>query len=169
MPEITMPEVKLPDVKLPDGLRDMTKDDIVHAVREVKVPKTIKLPDVDLSDIELPDAIADRLPRRRGPNPLLPLLALTIVGMAVVAAWWLFTSATTGPRVRRAVDDLKSRMNSEPSDLVRYDNDADLGSLVSQQETGPATMNDPYAAEASPFVDQIGVPVGPGAYSESAR
>ena len=64
MPEITLPEVKLPDVKLPDGFRDMSKDDFVHAVREVKLPKNVKLPDVDLSDIDLPDAIADRMPGR---------------------------------------------------------------------------------------------------------
>jgi hypothetical protein len=102
MPEITMPEIKLPEIKLPDGLREMTRDDIVQAAKDVKLPKQVKLPDIDLSKIELPDAIEDRMPGRRQMNPIVPLLALTVVGLAVVAAWWLFTSATTGPRVRRA-------------------------------------------------------------------
>ena len=86
MPEITLPDVKIRDVKLPEGFRDMTKDDIVHAVRDVKLPKNIKLPDVDLSDIELPDAIVERMPGRRRTNPLIPLLALTVIGAVFAAA-----------------------------------------------------------------------------------
>ena len=155
MPEITLPEVKLPDVKLPDGFRDMSKDDFVHAVREVKLPKNIKMPDVDLTDIELPDAIADRMPGRRRPNPLIPILALTIVGALVAAVWWLVTSSTTGPRIRRAVDDVKSRMTGDENGLVRYDDETHLDSLVSQEHpmSTPIT-SDPYTmagAGASEF------------------
>src|SRR4051794_11061956 len=121
MPEITMPEVKLPDIKLPDNLREMNKDDIVQAVKEAKLPKKVKLPDIDLSNIDvpnsivdrMPDSIADRMPRRRGPNPLIALLAMTVVGFALAGIWWLVASPSAGPRVRRAVDDLKSRMNGE--------------------------------------------------------
>jgi hypothetical protein len=177
MPEINMPEVKLPDVKLPDGLRNMTKDDIVEAARDVRLPKDMKLPrkiempDIDLSGIQLPDAIADRLPGRRRTNPLIPLLALTIVGLVVVAAWWLFTSATTGPRVRRAVDDLRSRMNGESNDMIRYDDETNLGSLLDQDRLSSTDL--PYASE--PFgtnqvgemgYDDAGVAVGPGATSD---
>ena len=173
MPEITLPEVKLPEIKLPDGLREMTRDDIVQAAKDVKLPKQIK--DFDLSKIELPDAIEDRMPGRRRTNPLIPVLALTVVGLAVVAAWWLFTSATTGPRVRRAVDDLRTRMQGEPSDLIRYDNEADLGSLLGQQ--GDATLSQPYATEPFGAADVgemgidngSGVPVGPGASAEEVR
>lgn len=172
MPEITLPEVKLPDIKLPD-FREMTRDDIVEAAKDVKLPKNIRMPDVDLSKIELPDAIEDRLPGRRRTNPMIPLLALTVVGLAVVAAWWLFTSATTGPRVRRAVDDLRTRMSGEPSDLIRYDDDTDLGSLVGQGETTMGENQSPYASE--PFrtadvgemgYDREGVAVGPGATAD---
>jgi hypothetical protein len=164
MAEITLPEVKLPDIKLPDGLRDMTKDDIVKTVKEtskdvraaakdVKVPDKITLPDIDLSNVELPDEIADRIPGRKRTNPFVPLLALTVIGLAFVAAWWLFTSATTGPRVRRAVDDLRSKMNGETNDLVRYDDERDLGSLVGQ-DTGLETGTDTYGMPGAPFSDQ---------------
>jgi hypothetical protein len=172
MAEITMPEVKLPDIKLPDGFRDMTKDDIVRAAkdaskdvreaaRDVKMPKKIAVPDIDLSKVELPDEIADRLPGRQRTNPFVPLLALTIVGLVFVAAWWLYTSATTGPRVRRAVDDIRSRITGETNDLVRYDNDNDLGSLVSS-DTGLETGTDTYSLPESPFTDSTGEAVGPG-------
>ena len=172
MPEITLPDVKLPDIKLPD-FREMTRDDIVDAAKDVKLPKNMRMPDIDLSKIELPDAIEDRLPGRRRTNPIVPLLALTVVGLAVVAAWWLFTSATTGPRVRRAVDDLRTKMQGEPSDLIRYDDETDLGSLVGQGETTMGENQSPYASE--PFktadvgemgYDSEGVAVGPGTTSE---
>src|SRR5262245_35671956 len=161
MPEITLPEVKLPDIKLPDGFRDMNKDDIVEVVREVKVPKdvkvpkTIKLPDIDLSKVEIPDAvldrlpdsIADRMPRRRGPNPLIALLAMTVVGLVVVGVWWLATSPTAETRMRRAVGTIRSRMNGEENGLVRYDDETHLDSLVSQKESTLSTpmTSDPYA------------------------
>ena len=175
MADITMPEVKLPDIKLPDGLRDMTKDDLIQARDEfVKVAKDaakrrkdaeedLEFPDVDLSKVELPDEIADRLPGRSRPNPFIPLLALTVVGLVVVAAWWLITSSLTGPRVRRAIDDARNRMSGEPKDLVRYDNDRDLGSLV-HQDNGFETGTDPYMAP-SPFTDE-GVAVGPGTMAD---
>ena len=174
MADITMPEVKLPDIKLPDGLRDMTKDDLIQArdefvkvakdaAKDVKMPKRISIPDVDLSKVELPDQIADRLPGRSRPNPFIPLLALTVVGLVVVAAWWLITSSLTGPRVRRAIDDARNRMSGESKDLVRYDNDRDLGSLV-HQDNGFDTGTDSYMAP-SPFTDD-GVAVGPGTMAD---
>ena len=70
MPEITLPEVKLPDIKLPEGLREMTKDDIVQAARDIKLPKRVEMPDIDLSEVDLPDAMTDRMPGRRRTNPL---------------------------------------------------------------------------------------------------
>ena len=159
MPEITLPEVKLPDVKLPDGFRDMSKDDFVHAVREVKLPKNIKMPDVDLSDIELPDAITDRMPGRRRPSPIVPLVALTVVGALIAAVWWLVTSATTGPRIRRAVDDVKSRMNGEENGLIRYDDETHLDSLVSKQA--------PIAGDTYHLGDMGGLPADAGMPVES--
>ena len=75
MPEIKVPEVKLPDFKWPDGLRDMNRDDIMHAARDVRMPKKSDLPDIDLSKldlskidfskVELPKQIADLHPLAR--------------------------------------------------------------------------------------------------------
>jgi hypothetical protein len=171
MPEITLPEVKLPDVKLPEGLRDMTRDDIVQVVRDVKLPKNIKLPEVDMSGVDLPDAIAERMPGRRRTDPRIPLLALTIVGAVFAAAWLLLSSSTTGPRIRSAVDGMKRRMNGESSDLIRYDDETDLGSLVGTADawttpTPSPTASDPYGIGSNGFDDAAGVAVGPGATSD---
>jgi hypothetical protein len=159
-----MPEIQLPEVKLPEGLRDMTKDDIVQAVKEVKMPK------VDLSDLHLPDEINDRLPGRRRTNPLIPLVALTAVGALIAAAWWLITSPVTGPRIRRAVDDVKSRMNGQDTDMIRYDNETDLASLVSHDDASTfsaPTSSDPYGI--APADDDGAVAVGPGMSEEEMR
>ena len=172
-----MPEIKFPDVKLPDGLRDMNKDDIVEVVREVKLPKdvkmpkSIKMPDVDLSKVELPDAvmdrlpdsIADRMPRRRGPNPILALMALTVVGLVFVGAWYLITSPTAGTRVRRAVDDIRSRMNGEENGLIRYDDEKDLGSLVGQESQQTPIAKEPYGVgDMGGLPSDTGIPVESG-------
>ena len=176
MPEITLPEVKLPDFKLPEGLRDMSREDIVNAARDVRMPKRSDLPDidfskVDFSKIELPKQITDRMPKRNRPNPLLPIAGLVALGAAIAAAWWLITSPVTGPRIRNAVKDLKARMNGEPTDLVRYDNDVDLGSIVSDSaETAENLLaTDRYASAngTGDFGDPVAV--GPGETTEGAR
>lgn len=176
MPEITLPEVKLPDLKLPDGLRDMSREDIVNAARDVRMPKRSDLPDidlakVDLSKIELPKQITDRMPKRNRPNPILPIAGLLAVGAAIAAAWWLITSPITGPRIRSAVKDLKSRMNGEPNDLVRYDSDVDLGSLVSDPSATAENLNatDRYASSNGTTDFGDAVAVGPGEMPEGAR
>jgi hypothetical protein len=168
MREITMPEMKLPDIKLPEGLRDMTRDDIVQAahdarVRGAELQKKIELPDIDLSKVdlskidlsgvELPKQIADRLPRRRRPNPLLPIAGIMAVGAMIAGVWWLFTSSVTGPRVRSAVNDLKQRVTGETSDIVRYDNDQNLGSLLGESADGSSSTD--------------GMPGNPGTMSEA--
>jgi hypothetical protein len=134
MAHITLPEVKLPDIKLPDGFRDMSRDDIVQAAQDLHMPKVdlskIEMPDIDFSKFEMPKAITDRMPNRKRSNPLLPIAALLAVGAVIAAVWYLITSPVTGPRIKTAVNDLKSRMTGEPTDLVRYDNDGDLGSLL---------------------------------------
>ena len=185
MREITMPDVKLPDIKLPDGLRDMTRDDIVQAAHDVRVrgselQKKIEMPDIDLSKVdlskidlskvELPKQITDRLPRRRRTNPLLPIAGLVAVGAAIAGVWWLFTSSVTGPRVRSAVNDLKQRVTGESNDLVRYDNDDDLGSLLTDAGEGRSSMG------STPFTSTNGIdplttgsPVGPGVAPEGVE
>jgi hypothetical protein len=134
MPEITLPELKLPDIKLPDGFREMRRDDIVQAARDVRMPKIdlskIEMPDIDLSDVDLPKSIADRLPRRRRTNPLIPFVGLAAIGAAIAGVWWLFTSRVTGPRARHLAYTVKARLTREPNDVIPYDNEANLGSLV---------------------------------------
>jgi len=176
MPDISLPEVKLPELKWPDGLRDMNREDIMNAARDVRLPKRSDLPDVDLSKIdlskmELPKQISDRLPNRKRTNPILPIAGLLAIGAAIAAAWWLLTSPVTGPRIRSAVNDLKSRVNGEDRDLVRYDNDADLGSLLTDPPTASRSSmsSDPY--EDSSRLSDLGdgVAVGPGEMAEGVR
>lgn len=167
MPEINLPEVKLPDIKLPEGLRDMTRDDIVHAARDVRLPrmelpKRVELPDIDFSKLDLPKPIADRLPGRKRRNPLVPFVGLAIVGAVAAAIWWLFTSPETGPRARAAVNDLKAKVTGRRHDLVRYDDEQDLGSLLSDDARSP--MGGPLDPTPSRTTtpDLGAVPVGPG-------
>jgi len=177
MREITMPEVKLPDIKLPEGLREMSRDDIVQAAQDVRIPKMempkkIEMPDIDLSKIdlskiELPKQITDRLPRRRRSNPFLPIAGIVAVAAMIAAAWWLITSPITGPRVRSAVNDLKLRMAGERNDMVRYDNDGDLGSLLADNGHGRSTMGSEPRLNSTDLSDlSDGVPVGPGSLPE---
>jgi hypothetical protein len=181
MPEIKVPEVKLPEFKLPDGLRDMSREDIVNAARDLRMPNRSDLPEIDLSKVEmpkvdfskveLPKQIADRMPKRNRPNPILPIAGVLAIGAAIAAAWWLFTSSVTGPRIRSAVNDLKARMNGEPNDLVRYDSDVDLGSLVTDSSNAHSPSSSFDAYETSNGIADMGegVPVGPGELPQGAR
>jgi hypothetical protein len=172
MAEITLPEVKLPDIRLPGGLREMTRDDIVHAAKDVRMPKMelpsrIEIPDIDLSKVDLPKPIADRLPKRRRSNPLMPIAGLFAIGAVIAGIWYLVTSPVTGPRVKHAFNDLRARMNGQSNDLVRYDNDSDLGSLVSDR-TADMPGSDYETANAARTTgttipsSRSGVAVGPG-------
>jgi hypothetical protein len=175
MPDISMPEVHLPDLKLPEGLRDINRRDIQNAIND-RMPKKIEMPDVDLSKVELPKAVEDRLkqvekkldsidlskvelpkavqdrlPGRRRRNPILPLAAILAVGSAFAAAWWLITSPTATIRVRETADRMWRKVTGQETDLVRYDQDEDLGSLLPdpnqtrpsiEAETWPDTFSD---------------------------
>src|SRR6185436_10023699 len=150
MPDISMPEVHLPDIKLPEGLRDINRRDIQNAIND-RMPKKIEMPDVDLSKVELPKAVEDRLPGRRRSNPILPLAAILAVGSAFAAAWWLITSPTATTRVRETADRMWRKVSGQETDLVRYDQEEDLGSLLPdpnqtrpsiEAETWPDTFSD---------------------------
>jgi hypothetical protein len=184
MPEINLPEVKLPDIKLPDAWREMSRDDIVHAARDVRLPKVelpkrLELPEIDLSKVDLPKPIADRLPGRRRRNPIMPFIGLAVVGAIAAALYWLFTSAETGPRVRSAMNDLKSRVTGQRHDLIRYDDEQDLGSLLGDENrttVGGTDYTSPTVAagglgEGAGTTDFGAVPAGQGeeASSRSVR
>jgi hypothetical protein len=176
MPDISLPDVRLPEIKLPGGLRDINRRDIQAAIND-RMPKTIEMPDVDLSKVALPKAVEDRLKmvekrldsidlskieppkviedrlpqRRRRTNPILPLAAILAVGSAFAAAWWLITSPTAAVRVRESADRTWRKMTGQPLDVVRYDNEENLGSLLpepnqtrptSESETWPDTYSD---------------------------
>jgi len=170
MPDISLPEIHLPDVKLPGGLRDMTRHDIQNAISD-RLPKKVEMPDVDLSRIDLPKAVEDRLskvekainnldlpkaiedrmPGRKRSNPILPLAALLAIGSMFVAAWWLITSPAASVKVRETADRIKARVTGQETSLERYDDDANLTSLLPdpdqtrpsiENETWPDTMAD---------------------------
>jgi hypothetical protein len=179
-----MREITLPDIKLPDGLRDMTRDDIVQAAHDARVrgselQKKIEMPDIDLSKVdfskidlskvELPKQITDRLPGRRRPNPLLPIAGIMAVGAAIAGVWWLFTSSVTGPRVRSAVNDLKARVTGESNDLVRYDNDDDLGSLIADAGHGRSSMASEPLSSTNGAGMKTGSPVGSSVMPEGSN
>jgi hypothetical protein len=188
MPDITLPEVKLPDVKLPEGLRDMNRRDIQAALND-RMPKKVEMPDVDLSkvdlpkvdlakaqksverrlkDVDLPKAVEDRLPRQRT-NPILPIAAFLAVSAAIAAAWWLITSPTAALRVRESADRTWRKVTRQTTDLVRYDDDQDLASLLpdpsvdrptAEEESWPDTFAELGQSVAADTKSTIERPVG---------
>jgi hypothetical protein len=173
MPDLSFPDLHLPDLKLPDGLRDMNRHDIQNAIGD-RMPKRGDLPDIDLSkvdlpkavedrlskmekaiskidvekainNVEMPKAIKDRMPGRKRTNPILPIAALLAVGSMFAAAWWLITSPTATLKIRETADRIKARMSGPETDLQRYDNDANLGSLLPDPEqTRPSVENETW-------------------------
>lgn len=170
MPDISLPEIHLPDLKLPEGLRDMNRKDIQNAIGD-RLPKKIEMPDVDLSkvdlpkavedrlnriekainNVDLPKAIEDRMPGRKRTNPILPFAAFLAVGSMIAAAWWLISSPNATTKVRETADRIRARVTGQETGIVRYDDDADLGSLLPdpdqnrpslEAETWPDTFAD---------------------------
>ena len=184
MREIVMPEVKLPDIKLPEGLREMSRDDIVQAAHDARsnmhMPRKIDLPDIDLSKVdlskvdlsridlskvELPKQISDRLPRRRRSNPLLPIAGIVALGALIAGVWWLFTSSMTGPRVRTAVNDLKQRVTGDSTDVVRYDDERNLESVLSDGGNGRSAIGSEFHSSTDSLSDlSNGIPAGQTTY-----
>ena len=127
------------------------EDDIVNAARGRRAcRRRVDLPDIDLSKIELPKQITDRLPSRHRAEPAPPdrrLRGHRCRDRRGLVADHL--AASTGPRVRRAVDDLKARMNGEPNDLsattTRRTSAASLGQTRRTAAATPMT-SEPYAS-----------------------
>ena len=184
MPDLSLPEIHLPDIKLPEGLRDMNRHDIQNAISD-RMPKKIQMPDIDLSKVELPKvvedrlskvekainkmdlpkAVQDRMPGRKRTNPILPIAALVAIASMFAAAWWLITSPTASLKVREIAGRIKTVVTGQETDVARYDNDADLGSLL----PGPDETRPSVEAETWPdtFADlQKTVSAGNGSASE---
>ena len=170
MPEFTMPEMHLPEIKLPEGLRDMNRHDIQSAISD-RLPRKADLPDLrDLTDlvaatrqlphlvderltaiekaiekIDLPKTVEARMPSRRRSSPIKPLAAILALGSIFTAVWYVLTSPTAGARVREMIAQgrgrLEALMDGRTTTMTRYDDDADLGSLL------------PDPAAARPSVD----------------
>ncbi|HVA87298.1 MAG TPA: hypothetical protein VNF73_13415 [Candidatus Saccharimonadales bacterium] len=110
MPAVDLGHLRMPEMAVPAALRDVSFRDVSlpSALRDVSVPnlgRDVHLPSVDdVRRVRLPEGALRRLgrkPKRRGAG-MMPWVAVT--GMAsAFAAWWLWTSAITGPRVRAAV------------------------------------------------------------------
>jgi hypothetical protein len=164
MPDLSLPEIHLPSIKLPDGLRDMNRHDIQNAISE-RMPNRVEMPVIDLSKVDLPKAVEDRLskvekainridlpkavqdrmPGRKRTNPILPIAAILAVGSMFAAAWWLITSPTASTKVREAAERIKARVAGGQNGLQRYDNDADLGSLLPDpDQTRPSLENETW-------------------------
>jgi hypothetical protein len=164
MPDLSLPEIHLRDIKLPDGLRDMNRHDIQNAIGD-RLPKRSDLPEVDLSKVDLPKAVEERLnkvekaiskmdlpkavekrmPGRKRTNPILPIAAFLAVGSMLAATWWLISSPNATQRVREAADRLKARISGQQTALERYDDEADLGSLLpNPDQTRPSVENDTW-------------------------
>jgi hypothetical protein len=175
MPDISLPEIHLPDVKLPEGLRDMNRNDIQNAIgdKASKMPKRIELPDIDLSNIELPKVLEGRLPKsvesrlpvKKRSNPILPLAAIVAIGSMFAAAWWLITSPTASTRIRQGVDRLRYKLAGNSTEVVLYDDDGNLTSLLPEpNQTRPATESETWPNTSS----DLGVSVSAGNGSTTA-
>lgn len=184
MPDFSMPEIHLRNLKLREGFREMNRRDIQKAIGD-RLPKTIEMPDIDLSKIDLPKAledrlekvekavkrmdlpkaVEDRLPRRKRSNPVLPIAAFLAVASMIAAAWWLITSPTASLRVRTTIDRVKAKVAGQETGVERYDDDANLGSLLPQpDETRPSVENETWP-ETFSDLGQV-VSAGNGATSE---
>ena len=166
MPDISLPEIHLPDVKLPEGLRDMNRKDIQDAFGDArsKMPKRIEMPDIDFSKMELPralegrlpKAVEDRLPMKRRSNPILPIAAFVAVGSMIAAAWWLITSPTATTRVRQTVDRLRYKLTGHETDVVLYDDDGNLTSLLPDpNQTRPSVEGETWPDTFSDLGDSV--------------
>jgi hypothetical protein len=184
MPDISLPEIHLPDVKLRGGLRDMNRHDIQNAIGE-RLPKKVEMPDVDLSrvdlpkvvedrlnkvekainNLDLPKAVEDRLPGRKRSNPILPLAALLAIGSMFAAAWWLITTPSASLKVRETADRIKARVTGQETALERYDDDANLESLLPDPEqTRPSVENETWPDTMADLGETVSA--GNGATSE---
>ena len=87
---------------------------------------------------------------RRRSSPIKPLAAILALGSIFTAVWYVLTSPTAGARVREMIAQGRARlqavMDGRNTTMTRYDDDADLGSLLPD----PAEARSSVDAEAWP-------------------
>jgi hypothetical protein len=186
LPDIRLPDIKLPeglrdmnrqDIQSAIGDRLPRKSDLQDVdLSKVELPKAVEarlsqiekaVSKIDLgkavhdlekaaSKVELPKAVEDRLPGRKRQNRILPVAALVAVGSMIAAAWWLITSPDATMKVKDAAYRLRARITGEELLPVRYDQDADLGSLLPDpDQTRPSVENDTWPDTFSDLGDTV--------------
>ncbi len=80
--------------------------------------------------LELPKAGREQ---RGNGLPFLPIAAFVAVMAAIAAAFWLVTSPTAATRVRDSADRTWRKVTRQATDMVRYDAEDDLASLLPSQ------------------------------------
>ncbi len=132
MPTITLPEVDLTRVELPKV--DLTKVELPKLVEE-----RVKAVGDWAESIELPRVGGER---RSGGFPFVPIIAFIAVISAIGAALWLMTSSGASSRVRDTADRTWRKVTRQPTDIIRYDADDDLASLLPSADDAPSTVED---------------------------
>jgi hypothetical protein len=116
--DVDLGHLRMPDVTIPAALRDFAHTDvsIPNALRHVSLPDTgwdPHRPTVDdLRRFGVPEAALARfgVKPKRQPSDILPWAL--VGGMAgAFAAWWLWTSSMTGPRIRAALHKARRAMS----------------------------------------------------------
>lgn len=150
MPTITLPEVDLTKVRIPEldlSNVELPKVDLSKAV-EGHV-KTV----TDWADgLELPKVGREQ---RSGGFPFLPIAAFVAVMAAIAAAFWLVSSPTAATRVRDSADRTWRRVTRQATDMVRYDADDDLASLLPSRDAESSGMSDAADAAGAAASDLI--------------
>lgn len=173
MTEITMPDIKLSDIRLPEiRLRDVKLPDIkaregsLRDMRSGLEQAAGSVADA-IARIDLPgkveDLVEDAAPRRRGPNPLIPIVGIVAVASALLAGWWFLTTTAMGARIRQSASEARQRMNgttldANEIDLDRFVQSDEVATFVNRQSGDP--LREPEAEGEGD--GEAGIPVGPG-------
>jgi hypothetical protein len=144
-----MPEFKLPTVTLP-GLRDMTTDDIRHAIAEVPRPD-VKMPDIELPKIDLAGAASSLAATAAEHNPMRPRRRsrrrIALFGM--VAAGLALAAVANAAWIRARIEDTLSWIRD------RMDAGRVSGSL------------EPMTGDEDAFTGSVGIPIESDTYADT--
>ena len=87
---------------------------------------------------------------------ILDVIGLKFGFAMFAAAWWLITSPDAMTRVRTSMDRLRYKLTGTETAVQRYDDDADLGSLVQADvETRPSVADETWPESASDLGEMV--------------